>query len=697
MNKKLMAVNALVIMLVLMAFPQLISPQVYAVDVKIASISPQTKIGRVGETVTLIGTINTTNGEYRVWFGSVLVKSDFASRNNVNCTFTVPALPNGNYTIVLQDVAANVNTTSWFYIQPNYIVNVDIPPYPRQFQEGETAIKISISVTGGKANTVYTANITVKTPANETYWKIVRLSNTTNTGTGNASLLYPEDFGRNANTNYTGAYMVYFNRTLASGTFIIGLTDSVEYHRGDTVKIKAVDYSSLKGTNVTVTIKFENRIIDRFNCTVRGDFIEANWTVPNNALIGNYSISITPKPGSKKVSDIQAFAVPGFETKIAPRSLANENVANVLINIYDHEAGKTFNVTSSANGIANIRLERGTHTFTAYFKKVKVGEASINIPYVHEELNLICQLTNLNIKVVSEQGMAVQIPFVSLNLTITYTTNLDGGKIEKETMISQTDIEGSARFRSLLLNASYKVAALRYGKIFNLNNDTISRLEPKAWNNITILCPVKPLKVKVIDVNNAPIPNVLVEIQEVMGGPHYASQTNPEGDASFNCVLGVYTVKISKRFLLNATTVELFEEKTITIQCSLYNLPIYVKVVDYFGQPVPNANVTLEREGVYLSSKLTGVNGIAEFTEIGGTLTIKVYLADQNQPIHSFTCSVVAARDETNPIVIKLAKHVVFAGFLVETDWFATFILIVAALVLFAVLELARRKQTSKS
>ncbi|MEM3641281.1 MAG: hypothetical protein QXH37_05115, partial [Candidatus Bathyarchaeia archaeon] len=572
MNRKAMAVHAIITMLVLMIFSQLVPLQVYAVNVEITSISPATKTGKVGEPVSLIGTINRTDGAYQVWFGDIQVASGSASGNNVICSFNVPPLPNGNYTLTLHDVTADINATSWFYIETDYIVDVSKPPHPEQFQEGATPINISVSVTGGKANTVYAANVTVKTPANETYWKFMHLSNTTDTGTGNASLRYPEDFGGNPHTNYTGTYTVYFNGTLASTTFFIGLTDRTEYHRGDLVKIKAVDYSSLNGANVTITIKFGSKTIDCFNYTVHDAAIETNWTIPDTALVGNYSLSITPKPVSKKVNDTQVFAIPGFKTEIVPRNLAGEPVPSVLVRVYDKWANVTYNVTSSENGVANIWLEKGEYNSTAYFKKVKVSEVSpFNITDEGKKIYLQCQITNLNITVVSEQNIAIKIPFVSLNLTYTYTLELDGGENKNETVISQTDFTGTVQFRSLLLNAHYIVVASRYGKTFNQNNKTFSGLNPVPWNNVTIICPVKPLQVDVIDVNNAPITDAFVDAQELMGGLHDASYTGQNGRAVLNCVFGIYNVKVySGEVLLNATTVEVFEDKALIIRCALY-------------------------------------------------------------------------------------------------------------------------------
>lgn len=697
MNKKPAALGTLTLMLFLTMFLQLIIPQVHAANVEITSVSPKT--GKVGDVVNLIGKINTTNGEYQVFLGNVQVAGGSASGNNVNCSFKVPSMPTGNYTLTLCDVTANMNATSWFFVKTAQYVSVAKPPHPRQLQQGAKTINITVSISGGKAETTYIANITVKTPANETYYSLVSL-NTTDKGEASTLLKYPENFLGNAHTNYTGIYTVAFNGTLASDEFSIGLTDQTEYHRGDTVKIVAIGYEMLNGENVSITIGFGNKKVDRFNCTVSNGIVEANWTVPKDAFIGNYSLNITPRPENKKVNDTQVFAVPGFKIEITSRNLAGEPVSNVLVKVFDKNANKTYNATSNSGGVSTLWLERGEHDFTAYFKNVRVGKASSNITQ-EAKLNLTCLLTNLKAFVVGGQNNALKVSFVTLNLSITYVTDLDGGRVENETIVSQTGVDGFAQFKSFILNASsYKIVASRYGRVFNLNNDTLTGLKPVGWNNITIICPLEALQVTVLDGKGTPIPNALVEAREAMGGLRYTGYTDQEGRVSLNCLFGLYDLKVySKGVLLNTTTAELFEEKSITICCRLYNLPIYIKVVDYFGQPIPNANVTLERNGVLIGSELTGSNGVVGFTEIGGTLTIKVYLSGQ-QPESTITCSITEARDKANPIVVKVYRYVILASLLLETPWFTTIILIVAFAVLLILIETSvsrKRLKTGKT
>lgn len=688
----------LITLLTLIIFSQIFSPNVNAVDVEITSISPSTQTGKVGDSVRIVGTINTTDGLYQIWFGNILMINETALGNNVNRSFSVPPLPNGNYTITLHDKRANVNATSWFYIETDYILEISKPPHPQQLQEG-MAVNISVSITGGKANTAYAANVTVKTPANEIYWTLVHLSNTGDTGIGNATrFTYPNSFGGAAHTNYTGTYTVYFNGTLTSATFFIGLTNLAEYHRGDLVKIKAVDYSVFNNSNVTITIKFENKTIDRFNRTVVDGVVDVNWTVPSDIVVGNYTLSITPTPASKKVNDTQVFTVPGFKTEIVTSNLADEPVSDVLVRIYDMSANTTYSVTSGGNGVANAWLEKGSYNSTAFFKRVKVGgPLEFEVTDESIRMNLQCQLTSLNIAVTSAQNPTVKIPFVSLNLAYNYATELDGVENKTETVFLQTDITGKVQLHSLLLNAVYRVDASRYGKIFNQNNNTFSNLQPLPLNNIVILCPEKSLHVNVVDAGGQPIANAMVEAQELMGGLHYVSYTDQSGNATLNCIIGIYRVKVySNDILLKETIIELFDENTTTIHCTLYNLPIYIKVVDYFGQPIPNANVTLERNGIKISSKRTRNDGIADFTEIGGNLTVKVYLGNQEQPALTFTCSVVEARGETNPIKVTLGNYVILAGLLMETAHFSMIVLAISAIALFSIIEFGVRKRLKR-
>ncbi|MEM2937368.1 MAG: hypothetical protein QXJ63_02325 [Candidatus Bathyarchaeia archaeon] len=657
-------------------------------ETKIISLNPTS--GHVGTTVQIIANISTENGQYKLRFGQIELQGGNAVGNGVNTSFTVPHTLQGTYDVAVIDVETGESATATFTVLTSYSFEPLLPEPPIQFQQGDD-VAISVKVTGGRANYEY-PKIKVQTPAAGLAYEAAEKITTNDVGDFLGTFTYPTDFSNGANTNFTGEYKIFFNETVV-GTFFIGLTDRSEYHRGDLVKIKAVDYSSY--SNVNVTIKFGNETVATFNQSVKNGILNANWRVPNTTRVGNYVLSITPIPASKQgANDTQVFKIPGFKTEISPRNLANEAVPDVLVKIYDRSVNETYEAKSGENGVANIWLERGDYNSTAYFKGVKVGAlASFNIVDEGEKIDLQCQLTNLNITVVDAQNFSVKIPFVSLSVTYSYITDLNGGERKTEpAKLYQTDITGTAQLNSMLLNAIYTVNASRYGKIFSENN-TFSNLQVQAWNNIVIAYPVKSLSVNVFDAKNQPIPDAIVKAQELMGGLRYESSTNQNGQALLNCIFGVYFVKVYYRgILLNETKVNMFDDQSVTIKCVRYNLPIYVKVVDYFGQPIPNANVTLERNGLMLSSKRTEANGLVKFTEIGGTLRIKVYLADQNQPTAAFTILVDEERNETNPIEVKIGKYVILAGLLIETAQFTAIMLVAAVIILILALDVCRKR-----
>jgi hypothetical protein len=181
-----------------------------------------------------------------------------------------------------------------------------------------------------------------------------------------------------------------------------------------------------------------------------------------------------------------------------------------------------------------------------------------------------------------------------------------------------------------------------------------------------------------------------------MGGIFYENKTNAEGIVVFSAVFGNYTVEVYEEngIKLNETIVALFENKNVSISCSLYGLDITVRVVDYFGQPIPNALVVLQREGLAERSYRTQANGAVTFDNvIGGKIQITVYLTDQTQPYAGGNYII----EGSTTIEIKLGKYVVLAGFLIETIHLVTAIIIVLAVVFFLAIEVYRRKRHKTS
>ncbi len=662
-------------------------------ETEIISLTPPS--GYVETTVQLIANISTANGTYVVQFNGENVTSGTAAENNVNASFTIPHVSEGDHNVTIIDTTTGDNDTTTFEVLISYSFKPLVPESPNQLQEGAN-VTISINMTGGASNYTY-PNMTVQIPSEDATYEALKNITTDATGDFYDNITYPSDFSSGANTNFTGEYSILFNETVVS-QFFIGLTNSSKYHRGDIVDIHAVDYYP-PNENVTLTIKLGDTLIDSINWTATDGIINYDWTVPSNATIGNYTLSIEPVPTSKqKANDTQIFEIPGFKTKISTLNLANITVPDIFVRTYDNLTKTYYNTTSDADGLAVQMLDIGDYGCEAFFKDVRVDESNFTITkeevnftsgeWLHT-LNLTCQLTTMNINVIDEQN--VSIPQASINLSYNYTTNLDKKENMTGTDFGETNITGTLQLYSLLPNVTYTVNASRYGEVFNQDNNTLYSLTAIAYTEVRIVCPVRTLQVNVTDTHNQPIESVTVKAQELMGGLSYSENTDISGTAVLNCTFGKYAVTVYVgEILLNGTSVDLFENQTMSIICKLYGLNVSVKVVDYFGQPISNVNVTLQREGLTPYSDRTRSDGTTTFDNIiGGSLKITLYLPSQTQPCVTSSFFI----DNSTTIQIKIEKYVMLAGFFVETSHLTTVIIIVVAAILISSIEVYMRKR----
>lgn len=681
-NRKSKSLTVLMLILSLTVTLFYFIPRAKAITA-IVSLDPSS--AKVGASVQLNGTISTANGTFTIKFDGDTVASGTAEGYLVNKTFSVPNTFAGSHNVTLLDDSAGENYTSTFTVLTSYFLEIVPVAQPLQRQEGDSAT-INATIIGGDASASYVANITVQTPTNASYAKMLNIA-TSDKGNGSQTVYFPDEFLGDANTNYTGNYKVFFNTTLASATFFVGLTNATEYHRFDLVDIKALGYKVEE--NVTITISFGGTMLhsESINTTSEG-IVYANWTIPSNATIGTYILNITSTFGNttKNPPDIQSFMVPGFGVNITTRNLAGEPVRNVTLRVYEN-ATSVVNATSNSDGLAYVELEIGNYTGEAYYRDQKVGEHWLNITEA-ASLDFACNLTNLRVLVKAFVGsVEVRIPEAGLFLS-------------PENLTATTNLTGIAVFHSLLPNVTYAFNVSRYNILFN--ETTLSNLfvnaDTVAWFVINITCPTLTLQINVTNPNadSRPINNATVRLREFMGGIFYENKTNAEGIVVFSAVFGNYTVEVYEEngIKLNETIVALFENKNVSISCSLYGLDITVRVVDYFGQPIPNALVVLQREGLAERSYRTQANGAVTFDNvIGGKIQITVYLTDQTQPYAGGNYII----EGSTTIEIKLGKYVVLAGFLIETIHLVTAIIIVLAVVFFLAIEVYRRKRHKTS
>lgn len=653
--------------------------------VVIVSITPENRIGKVGDSIRLLGTINKTDGLYRIWFAHILAKEANATGTIVDTTFFVPQILQGNYTITLQDVENNINATTSFVVQTAFLVKALVPTPPLQLQENDT-FAIHVNVTGGTANTVYHANVTVYTPApsNEVYWAVISLSNTTNTGSGSAMLYYPQNFTnsvKHPHTNYVGTYMITFNTTLGSSLFVVGITNSTEYHRGQTLNVKAAGYTA----NETVTIKILKGSVlinaTSINAT-EGGFVLWNWHVPLNASMGNYAVNITSSVTSKNPRDIQSFTIPGFDINVTTRNRAGEAVASVAVQIFEGTV-LTVNGTSNTQGLLQTKLELGSYTLKAFHKGEKVYESVIAVTGAGA-FNILCNLTNLRIRVFADvDGAKIRMPEVRIRISP-----------GSDSLV--TNLTGVAVAKSLVSHLSYTLNFSRYNYSFLIQNLSTLYIggNPPAWYDLNVTCPVRNLQINASNVHGELIDNAKVKVSEMMGGIRYEG-TISNGFLSINCLFGRYKIELydASDFKVNETTVDLFTNQSISWRNLFYGLTLRIRVVDHFGQPISNVNVTLKRLGLKIGSGFTRSDGSIVFSDFSGrAFQVEAYLFNQGSP-HVAKEFLLDKLNVENWFVVKLDKYVVLAGFFIETSHLASVILVVLTVTLVLVVELLRRRR----
>ncbi len=686
----------LVAFLVAVVILGLVTPtiQVFGqIGTQIDQVLPGTGEGVVGQSVSVYGSIDTFYGRYEAYFGSILVASGTAQGSSITTTFKIPETPGGSYTITLRDVATNGNDTSPFTVNPAYSVSAVAPAAPVQLQEGGT-VALNVTVTGGQPNTVYAADITVTVPSplNTNYSRLVTLPASNQKGTVITQINFPDtSFAPIGSlTDYAGQYNVYFNvsQSLGSSKFSIGFTDLTQYHRGQTVTLNAVGY--VPTDTATVSIKNQDSGVTMFTVDVTptsAGVVTAQWTVPAGAAIGNYQVDITAHNTPKLVPDSQVITVPGYPVRIRVLDLSGAVVPQIVVEAVDLATNKSYSGTSGDNGTATINLETGQAALTGYWNDLQVGQETITVTG-EGQFTLSCTLSNIKIIVQDQNGLL--IPSVSLNISYEYlATKTQQQKTGSAT--GQTDGSGAFIMNSTPPGISYTIKASAYNVVFNGGNDTVSNLPARAVSDVTILCPSRTLTFKITDYNNNPISDARLALLEVTAGIFYSATTDSSGSAMVDATFGRYRMQVyAGSVLLNETQTDAFDDKEVGIQCVLYNLQVNVEVIDFFGQPIGNANVRLtEPTGVVLTEK-TQAGGTAVFNGVtGGDMQIVAYFAEGDDYYEALNTHV----ESPTTIQVRMGRYVAFGAFLVQTSFFLALILIIVAVAVLLAVEVYRRRR----
>jgi len=631
-------VVAFIIMLTISVFSVSFIPCEASAEVILTQISPSE--GFVGTEVTLVGQITTENGSYEILFDDKVLPGGNATFTSVSDSFIVPDSTLGLHDVVIRDVTNGTLSPSMnFTVQTNYIIQPISPEDPRQFQEGSN-VTILASITGGEANRTYRVNTTVKDPAEITVSTPELLLHSNSSGSGEIYVDYPSDFdGGNKTTYFVGTYeltLLEANVTLATGNFNVGITDKTKYYRFQTVNIQAINYTISDIINITIT--HNNQLIFEHAPNGSEGVITANWTIPANASLGNYRVKIDKEPLEKQVQDIQNFTIvsASFVSEVKALNLDLDPVKGVLIEANNLTDNAVSSIFTNEEGIALFSLEATNYTFIAFWNSSEAPRAQVGATHwISIDGNLTgnkapkinCTLARIRIAVEDEEGY--KLPWVTLRANFTYISRLD---VPIDVSLStETGLTGFAEFKNVLTNTSYEIEASRYGFTFQRSK---MNLTSTRWFNFTT--PTYDLSINVYDRNGSVLQNGQIRIYEWgvgLSGLIATENTGDSGHIALSATFGKYELEVYKsNTLLNRTIVFLTNQPTnFAVHCKLYSLSLNVAVVDFFGQGVVNANVTIERDGITVSSSNTEVGGVARFSElIGGDYRAFVYI--ENKP-----------------------------------------------------------------
>jgi hypothetical protein len=644
--------------------------------------------GPVGYALNLQGTIYTSNGTYQVIFANQVVASGTSEGYYVNANFSVPEVPSGTYALRLRDVPANVNSTEDdFQVTITYSINA----VPSLVQEGSSVL-FNVAVNGGDPTVVYNANVSVvlPSPLSTAYSKILSLGATSQKGTATAQVTF------DSLTNYTGSYTVYFNQSvpLAQSQFSVGFLDSTTYHRGQTATINAIGYQPNQAATLSFTSSSGTSLDSESLTASDAGVISTTWVVPSNAATGTHTATITPQGIQKSIQDSQSFSIIGYAVTIKTVNLAGEVVPQIQIQATDQATNTVYKSTSGSDGVANFNLETGIISLTAFRNGVNVGQSNITITG-NGAFNLQCQLTDLKIIVQNENG--APIPFVNLAITYHYLLT-NGGSSQTGNASGQTDPSGTFMLNSTLTGISYTINASLYNQVFNSGNNTANNVPAQAVSEIVITCPNEPLSINVVDYNQAAIPDARIELVELTSGLFYTASTDSSGSVTSQVTFGMYRTRIYKdNILINETNIEAFSESQKQIRCTLYGIQVSVSVVDFFGRPIPNANVTLNGPEPEHFSAVTQGDGTVTFSNvIGGDMQIVAFASGAQNGYQAVTLTVV----QPTSVQIKIDRYIALGSLLIQTSSLITIAIILVAVILFVAVEIYRRKRvkhTSKS
>jgi len=230
-----------------------------------------------------------------------------------------------------------------------------------------------------------------------------------------------------------------------------------------------------------------------------------------------------------------------------------------------------------------------------------------------------------------------------------------------------------------------------YNVVFNSGNRTFNNIPAQATTNLVIICPSETLSINVVGNNQAAIPNTRIELIEQTTGIFYSAITDSSGSVTTQVSFGMYRARFFKdNILINQTIFEVFGNTQKQIQSTLYGIQVSVKVVDFFGNPISNANVTLNGPATESFSALTKGDGTAVFNDVvGGDMQVVAFAPGAQNAYQAIAVTI----NQPISVQVKIERYVALGSLFVPVSSLIALIVILVAVILLVVVEVYRRKK----
>jgi KaiC/GvpD/RAD55 family RecA-like ATPase len=201
-------------------------------------------------------------------------------------------------------------------------------------QESNTpGVTLYLNVTGAAVSTTYKFTWTVTDPTNHA----ANAANQTTTTAAQTSFVlsvnYPSSFGGN-NINFVGNYTINVQQnnptsipTVATGSFLSGLTDKTSYERTLTVSIQARGYNN--NSPVTLNISHQATQAPGYPKILTTDgtgILSTAWTIPANVPTGLWTVYLTNTAPTKSVIDNQTLTILSANMTIPSLNIAQASL-----------------------------------------------------------------------------------------------------------------------------------------------------------------------------------------------------------------------------------------------------------------------------------------------------------------------------------------------------------------------------------